>query len=145
MLVLTPPDADPLLLTGANDAQLFAYSIRHFQTVSLSHLLGHFVISLVISLVTFEFHCYFLSQVCGTWSPLYLVHQCCSCMSDACDPLYTHTFAKFDSFERDHSELPLVKFAMYIANVPLAGCAHSQQCAHSSVYNCIMGLFLKVV
>lgn len=32
MLVLTPPDADPLLLTGANDAQLFAYSVRSFQT-----------------------------------------------------------------------------------------------------------------
>ncbi len=48
MLVLTPPDADPLLLTGANDAQLFAYSIRRFQTVSLTHLLGHFVISLVM-------------------------------------------------------------------------------------------------
>lgn len=48
MLVLTPPDADPLLLTGANDAQLFAYSVRRFQTVSFSHLLSHFVISLGI-------------------------------------------------------------------------------------------------
>lgn len=36
MVVLTPPDADSLLLTGANDAQLFAYSVPHFQTVRLS-------------------------------------------------------------------------------------------------------------
>ena len=35
MLVLNPVDADPLLLTGANDAQMFAYSVQHFQTVSL--------------------------------------------------------------------------------------------------------------
>ena len=35
MLVLNPADADSLLLTGANDAQLFAYSVQHFQTVSL--------------------------------------------------------------------------------------------------------------
>jgi uncharacterized membrane protein len=48
MLILTPPDAEPLLLTGANDAQLFAYSIRRFQTVSFSHLLSHFVILLGI-------------------------------------------------------------------------------------------------
>ena len=48
MLVLTPPDADPLLLTGANDAQLFAYSVRSFQTVSLSHLLSHFVLFSVL-------------------------------------------------------------------------------------------------
>ena len=48
MLVLTPPDADPLLLTGANDAQLFAYSVRSFQTVSLGHLLSHFVIFSVL-------------------------------------------------------------------------------------------------
>ncbi len=34
MVILTPPGADPLLLTGANDAQLFAYSVPHFQTVS---------------------------------------------------------------------------------------------------------------
>ena len=33
MLLLTPPDADSLLLTGGNDAQLFAYSVPHFQTV----------------------------------------------------------------------------------------------------------------
>ena len=46
MLILTPPDAEPLLLTGANDAQLFAYSIRRFQTVSFSHLLSLFVILL---------------------------------------------------------------------------------------------------
>ncbi len=57
MLVLTPPDADSLLLTGANDAQLFAYSVRRFQTVSLRHLLSNFVsvlvmlIYIVISLV----------------------------------------------------------------------------------------------
>ncbi len=58
MLVLTPPDADPLLLTGANDAQLFAYSIRRFQTVSLTHLLGHFVISLVMLISVVEHgHC----------------------------------------------------------------------------------------
>ena len=35
MLVLNPADADSLLLTGANDAQLFAYSVQHFQTVSV--------------------------------------------------------------------------------------------------------------
>ena len=34
MLVLNPGDADPLLLTGGNDTQLFAYSVPHFQTVS---------------------------------------------------------------------------------------------------------------
>ena len=35
MLVLNPAGADSLLLTGANDAQLFAYSVSRFQTVSL--------------------------------------------------------------------------------------------------------------
>ena len=34
MLVLNPADTDPLLLTGGNDTQLFAYSVPHFQTVS---------------------------------------------------------------------------------------------------------------
>lgn len=34
MLVLNPAGADSLLLTGANDAQLFAYSVFRFQTVS---------------------------------------------------------------------------------------------------------------
>ena len=33
MLVLNPAATDPLLLTGANDAQLFAYSVSRFQTV----------------------------------------------------------------------------------------------------------------
>jgi hypothetical protein len=65
MLVLTPPDADPLLLTGANDAQLFAYSIRRFQTVSISHLPSHV-----------NFHFWFLSMSIGNiWSLLYPVHQ----------------------------------------------------------------------
>lgn len=35
MLVLNPAGTDSLLLTGANDAQLFAYSVSRFQTVSL--------------------------------------------------------------------------------------------------------------
>lgn len=35
MLVLNPAGTEPLLLTGANDAQLFAYSVSRFQTVSL--------------------------------------------------------------------------------------------------------------
>lgn len=41
MLVLNPAATDPLLLTGANDAQLFAYSVSRFQTVTLPlvHLL----------------------------------------------------------------------------------------------------------
>ena len=34
MLVLNAAGTDPLLLTGANDAQLFAYSVSRFQTVS---------------------------------------------------------------------------------------------------------------
>lgn len=34
MLVLNPVGADALLVTGANDAQLFAYSVPRFQTVS---------------------------------------------------------------------------------------------------------------
>lgn len=33
MLTVTPPGAEPLLLTGGNDAQLFAFSVPHFQTV----------------------------------------------------------------------------------------------------------------
>lgn len=39
MLVLNPVGADALLLTGANDAQLFAYSVPRFQTVSLRPLI----------------------------------------------------------------------------------------------------------
>lgn len=33
MLTVTPPGADPLLLTGGDDAQLIAFSVPHFQTV----------------------------------------------------------------------------------------------------------------
>ena len=39
MLVLDPTGTDPLLLTGANDAQLFAYNVSRFQTVSLHRVM----------------------------------------------------------------------------------------------------------
>lgn len=71
MLILSPPDAEPLLLTGANDAQLFAYSVRRFQTVSFSQSLSHFVISLLIChLMSIDVSLLVLRHPKDTWSLL---------------------------------------------------------------------------
>ncbi len=118
MLILTPPDADPLLLTGANDAQLFAYSICRFQTVSLSHPFSHFV----ISLVTFEFICYFLAH------PKAVTHGYC-CTLCIWSLVYC-VFAEFDCFERyNHEDLPLIKYGLLMEHkCILLGVAHAVHC-----------------
>lgn len=65
MLVVKPPASDALLLTGGNDAQLFAFSVPHFQTVSTILLLLRLKIGIVSDCGVTICRCTCVLYACG--------------------------------------------------------------------------------